>query len=115
MATNQELAPAAGSKFKSIEDILRDPTTKAELASYVDEAVIAKTKIATQQQNIKATRDIAVEQLGIKPALFNSYVAMAFNNDYVQRKDKLDEQMTLLDMVMSDANLTYTTRAGDDE
>lgn len=90
-------------KFRTIHDIMRDPMMKAKLTNLVDEAVTCKVKISHEQQNIKVLRDAAHEELGLKPALFNQYVAMTFNNDYVQRKENLEQLVDLIDLVMGDA------------
>jgi hypothetical protein len=99
-----ELAPKA-KKHRSIEEIMRDPSAKAKLTNLVDEAVMCKQKIMHEQQNIKALRDAALEDLGLKPQLFSNYVAMVFNNDYQTRKDGLEQQLTLVELVMGDAQL----------
>ena len=93
------------SKFREIREIMAQPSMKTKLSSYVDEAVKCKQKISHEQENIKALRDAALDELGLKPAVFNQYVAMVYNNDYVQRKDKFEELIDLIDSVMSDNNL----------
>ncbi len=104
MPKNQ-MTEAKPKKFNSIEDIMRDPLKKSKLQNLVDEAVQCKSKIAFEQQNIKALRDAALEDLGLKPQLFNNFVAMTFNNDYVQRKEGLEQQLTLVELVMGDAQI----------
>ena len=93
------------SKFRQIKEIMTQPSMKAKLSSYVDEAVKAKQKIQHEQENIKALRDNAKDELGLKPNVFNQYVAMVYSNDYLQRKDKLEELVDLIDYVMEDANI----------
>ncbi len=92
-------------KFRDIHEIMTNPTMKAKLASYVDEAVRCKGKIAFEQENIKALRENAAEELGLKPAVFNDYVSMVYSNDYVQRKSKYEELVDLVTAVMQDGNL----------
>lgn len=111
----KELVPAKTAKFRSVRDIMRDPNMKAKLSNLVDEAVKAKSKIQFEQQNIKALRDAAAEDLGLKPAIFNDFVSMTFNNDYVQRKDNLDEKLDLLELVMADANIEYAPSKDDND
>lgn len=89
-------------KFRSIEEIMRDPSAKTKLQHLVDEAVQSKTKIAHEQSIIKGLRDAALEDLGLKPQLFNNFVAVTFNNDYGVRKDNLEQQLTLIECIMSD-------------
>lgn len=102
-------------KFRSIEEIMRDPAAKAKLTNLVDEAVKCKTKIAYEQQNIKSLRDTGLEDLGLKPALFNNYVGMVFNNDYQSRRDGLEQQLTLVELIMSDASIALTHNPDDAE
>jgi hypothetical protein len=81
---------------------MKDPAAKAKLSNLVDEAVTCKSAIALQQQNIKVLRDAALDDLQLSPKLFNAYVAAAFNNDYGQRKEGLEEQVALLDAIMGE-------------
>ena len=97
----KELTPKT-KKFRDIASIMKDPTAKAKLSNLVDEAVTCKSAIALQQQNIKVLRDAALEDLQLSPKLFNAYVAAAFNNDYGQRKEGLEEQVALLDAIMGE-------------
>lgn len=98
-----ELVPKA-SKHRSIEEIMRDPNAKAKLTNLVDEAVQCKQKILYEQQNVKALRDAALEDLGLKPQLFNNFVSCVFNNDYQQRKEGLEQQLTLVEIIMGDVS-----------
>lgn len=105
-----EMKPlVAASKHRNINDIMKDPKQKAKLSNLIDEAVICKTKIDFEKQTIKSLRDVAVDELGLKPALFNSYVNATFNNDYLDRKEGLEEQIDLLDAIINEsgANDTY--------
>lgn len=105
MPKTTELAPKT-KKFRDIASIMKDPAAKAKLSNLVDEAVTCKSAIQLQQQNIKVLRDAALEDLQLSPKLFNAYVAAAFNNDYAQRKETLEEQVALLENIMGDAQLS---------
>ena len=96
---------ATTQKHRNINDIMKDPKQKAKLTNLIDEAVRCKTKIDFEKQTIKSLRDAAVDELGIKPALFNSYVNATFNNDYLDRREGLEEQIDLLDAIIQDAGL----------
>lgn len=96
---------AKSSKFREISEIMAQPRMKALLSSFVDEAVKCKNNIAVQQDILKGYRESALNELGLKPAVFNAYVQMVHNNDYLQRKDKLQELIDLVDQVMLDQNL----------
>ena len=104
MPKKTELAPKT-KKFQDIGSIMKDPVAKAALSNAVDEAVNCKTAIAAQQATIKAIRDGVIESINISPKLFNAYVAAAFNNDYAQRKGTLEEQVSLLEFIMGDAQI----------
>lgn len=88
-------------KFRNIEDILKDPASKAKLNNLVDEAVRCKIRIQQEQETIKDLRDVAKNDLSLNPKLFNYYVAMVYNNDYTARKDNLEELSTLIESVMA--------------
>lgn len=105
MANDISTNIAKPTKFRDISEIMAQPRMKALLTSYVDEAVKCKSAIALQQETLKGFRDNAVDELGLKPAVFNAYVQMVYCNDYLQRKDKLTELLDLVDQVMLDQNL----------
>ena len=108
MSDMQPVVPT--SKHRNINDIMKNPREKAKLSNLIDEAVRCKTKIDFEKQTIKSLRDVAVDELGLKPALFNSYVNATFNNDYLDRKEGLEEQIDLLDAIISDAGLVENNR-----
>lgn len=103
----KELVDLTGksNKYREISEIMAQPTLRAKLTSYVDEAVKCKSKIQHEQENIKALREHARDELGIKPPVFNEYVRTVFSNDYQQRKEKLEELVDLVDAIMQDNNL----------
>ena len=105
---------ATSPKHRNINDIMKDPKQKAKLSNLIDEAVLCKTKIDFEKQTIKSLRDVAVDELGLKPALFNSYVNATFNNDYLDRKEGLEEQIDLLDAIINDAGLNDTPYISND-
>lgn len=105
MAHLPDLTGKSG-KFKEIREIMAQPSMKAKLSSYIDEAVLCKQRIQHEQENLKALREHCLDELGLKPAVFNTYVAMVYNNDYIQRKDKLEEIIDLIDEVMKDQNIS---------
>lgn len=92
-------------KFRDIQSIMKDPLARAKLQNLVDEAVQAKAAIANQQLIIKALRETALSELELNPKLFNAYTSASFNNDYSVRKEALDEQLTLLEIVMGEVQL----------
>jgi len=88
-------------KFRAIQDIMNNPALKAKLNNLVDEAVRTKQKIFEEQLTIKTLREVALNDVGLNPKLFNYYVAAVFNNDYAMRKDSLTELSDLIDNVMA--------------
>ena len=96
-------------KYRSISEIMAIPSYKAKLSNLADEAVECHTKIEVQKQNVKALREAALDDLGLKPELFNAYVKMMFNNDYAQRLDKVEELHNLITTVMKDAQIEYNS------
>jgi hypothetical protein len=103
MTKNALVTAGKKARLRTIEEIMRDPVAKAKLTNLVDEAVNCKQKIMHEQQNIKALKDAAVEDLGLSPKLFSSYVACVFNNDYGIRKEGLEQQLTLIEHIMGEA------------
>lgn len=101
----KDLTGKAPNKFREIKEIMAQPSMKAKLTNYIDEAVKCKANIQHEQENIKALREHAKDELGLKPVVFNQYVAMVYSNDYLQRKDKLEELIDLVDAVIEDSNL----------
>jgi hypothetical protein len=102
-------------KFRSIQDIMKDPGQKAKLNNLVDEAVRAKQRIFTEQQTVKDLREVAKTDLALNPKLFNLYVQATFNNDYTARKDSLDEQLTLIETILGLMPPDHSAYQGHDE
>lgn len=94
-------ADKPNSKFRNIQDILKDPAKKAQLNNLVDEAVRCKQRIYGEQQAIKDLRDTARNDVELDPKLFNLYVNAVYNNDYSARKTSLEEMLTLIDSVLA--------------
>lgn len=92
-------------KYRDIKEIMKQDSLKVKLESYVDEAVKCKQKIQYEQENIKALKEHALDELGIKPVVFNNYVQMVFSNDYTERKVKLEELVDLIDCVMQQQSM----------
>jgi hypothetical protein len=78
-------------EFVSIETILNNPADKAKLVGYIDEAVRCKLKIADENESIKGIKEVAAEEIGLKPKLFSSLVSISLNNSYLEKKDEIDQ------------------------
>lgn len=94
-------------KFVPIEDIMKNPASKAKLLALVDEAVNCKQKMDFEKESIKGLREAAMTDIGVHPKLFNAYVSMAYNNNYGQVKEQLEQQLSLVDAVMGNPDLEY--------
>lgn len=101
MANLVEIDGKTSSKFRSIEDIAKDPVASASLNNLIDEAVRTKLKIQKHQQTIKDLREQAKADLSLDPKLFSFYLAMAYNNDYTKRQHDIDQASSLIHYVMS--------------
>jgi hypothetical protein len=99
-------------KHKHVLDILKDEAQKARLQAFVDEAIKSKQKIQHEQDNIKALREQAIHDVGIRPDIFNQLVKMIHNNDGEAQTKKFEEYIEAYDQVMKeDAPITTTQRA----
>lgn len=87
-------------KYRDIDDILRDPTLRMKFTNLVDEAVRCKGAIASQQETIKSLREVAMNELGLLPRLFNVAVSTNYNNDFTERKETLEQQVSLIENMM---------------
>lgn len=103
------------SKFRSIEDIFKDPATRSKLNNFIDEAVICKQKIQQHQEAIKAIRDAAREDISLDPKVFNFYVSMVYNNDYAARKAGVDQLSALIESVMNSLSPTNSNYISHDD
>jgi hypothetical protein len=112
--SNTVSADKPNTKFRDIQDILKDPVLKAKLNNLVDEAVRCKQRIYGEQQAIKDLRDVARNDVALNPKHFNYYVAMVFNNDYAARKEDVDQLSTLIDSVLA-LGLHDDAPGGDDD
>lgn len=103
------------SKFRPIQDIMKDPLLKTKLNNLVDEAVRAKQRIFLEQQTIKDLRDVARNDLSLNPKLFSYYAAAAFNNDYSARREHIEELGALIDTVIGLLPEEHSAYEGDND
>jgi hypothetical protein len=86
-------------QVREIEDILSNPSDKAKLQGFIDEAARCKQLIADQNESIKGIREVAVEEIGINPKLFNSLVKVSFDGSSMETKatiNSLDTAIAIL-------------------
>lgn len=101
MASNLvEIDGAKPTKFRAVEDIIKDALLRATLENLVDEAVKAKVAIQKQQQRIRDLKEQAKVDLCLDPKLFSLYANMMFNNDYAKRQHDNEQAGNLIHYVM---------------
>lgn len=103
MPKNQLAAPGR-KQFTDVADILKNPSQRSKLQSFVDETVRCKTKILDENESIKGIREAAVEELGIQPKIFNSIVSLFFNNNFEQKREELEQMETVIETLMQTSN-----------
>jgi hypothetical protein len=96
-------------KYTSIDQIMKDDVKRAKLTNLVDEALKCKSKIDFEKDNLKALREMATNELGVKPKLFNAYLSAVYNNDYAERHEGLEEQLSLLERIMLLQGIEFTS------
>ena len=68
--------------------ITNDKTKLGQLVGFIQEAVLSKRKIASENEQIKDIRSEAVDVLGIPPKLFNKIIRAKFKDDFsIEKKD----------------------------
>lgn len=90
-------------KFTTMLELLADEEMWDQFSNYVDEAVQSKIKIKQEQLIVKMLRDKCSEGFGIDPRLFNLAVDTRFSDDNKSRLESIEQQRTLLEFVMSEA------------
>jgi len=112
MPKNQ-LAKQGRKSFTDVAEILKNPSQRTKLQSYVDETVRCKMKILDENESIKGIRTAAIEELGIQPKIFNSIVSLFFNNNFEQKREELEQLETVIETLMQTDN--QLTHSKDDE
>lgn len=92
-------------EFRTIQEVMNVPGLKARLVTFADESIACKQKIQIQKEDLKAYKERACEELGLKPQVFAAYVDMIFKNDYIDRRDKHEEMIEMIETVMRDADI----------
>jgi hypothetical protein len=102
-----QLAKVSNKKnFRTVAEIMRDPSAAAKLQNYIDEAVRCKIKILDEQESIKTLRQSAVDEIAIDPKNFNNLVSYSFNNNFDQKKAELEEQIDAIEAVTQHQRLS---------
>ena len=85
---------------RPIEDILNNLSDRAKLQNFLDEAVRSKSRIAGEQEQLKAIRDAAVEAVGIEGKMFNQLTALFYNNNFSEKQAELEKLDTAIEMLL---------------
>jgi hypothetical protein len=86
-------------QFRSLIDILNNPSDRAKLQGFIDEAVRCKTRIADENESIKNLRDEAIDKLGIKGKKFNQLVKMYYNNNFTEIQMEAEELEMVIELL----------------
>lgn len=105
MAKNQLATTGKAKKFRDVHEILQNPSDRAKLQNYVDEAVRCKTKILDEQESIKTLKESAVEKLAIEPKMFMTLVSLFFNNNFDQKKAEIEKIEMALEALAMNTNI----------
>lgn len=94
----------SGKQFVDVSTILRNPTDRAKLQTYIDEVVRCKQKILDENESIRGLRESAVEELQIQPKMFNTLVSLFFNNNFEQKREEIEQIEYAIDALMQTSN-----------
>lgn len=86
--------------YRPISEILANPEDAQRLQGYIDEALLAKQRIADLRSHLSAIKDAAKGDLQIDPKMFTFYLDRAFNNDYGIALEAQQERTDLLERVL---------------
>ncbi len=100
MARSQVAVVGKKNQFVEVTTVLADATQRARLQNYIDEVVRCKAKILDENESIKALRESAVEELNIEPKIFNSLVALFFNNNFQQKQQEIQQLEAAINALM---------------
>lgn len=93
--------PKVGKReIRPIEDILNNKSDRAKLQNFLDEAVRSKGRIAQEQEQLKAIKDAAIEDVGIEGKMFNQLTALFFNNNFSEKQAELEKLDTAIEMLL---------------
>jgi hypothetical protein len=74
----------------SLETILSNPVDSKTLKGFIDESILCKTKVRTENEALADIRNEAKEKLCIPPSLFNNLVKTKFNESLEADQAKLE-------------------------
>lgn len=84
---------------KNIVDILNNSDSRAKLQNYIDEAVACKMRIADEQENIKALRELSLDKLGAAPKDFNAILKLVWKNDFEETQERIQTLDAVIELL----------------
>lgn len=115
MAKNSLVVKGKKGDYKSIVDILANPSQRSKLQNYIDEAVRCKMQILEKQEDIKTLREGATEEINIEPKAFNQLVSLFYNNNFDQKKEELEKLVDTIDALMGTTPSLSNNTSADNE
>lgn len=91
-------------QYRNINEIMGNPDDATRLQGYIDEAVLARTRIDELREHIKAITEAAKGDLHIDPKVFKFYADRAYNNDCQEALEQVQEKVDLLERMLLLAN-----------
>lgn len=89
----------AAPQSRDIASIINNSSDKAKLKGFIDEAILCYASIAMKNEDIKALRDEAVEQLGIDAKLFSNIVRVFRTESFEKTLEEMTELETALELL----------------
>ena len=86
-------------EIRRIEDIVNNPSDRAKLQNFLDEAVRCKIRMKDEQDSISAMREDALIQLGCAPKMFAALVNIEFNQNFSEKQAELDALDTAIELL----------------
>ena len=87
-------------QYRPISELLANPDDAVRLQGYIDEAVLAKQRIAELKEHLKAIKDAAKGELSIDPKMFTFFLDRTYNNDFGVALEAVQERTDLLEKVL---------------
>lgn len=104
MAKNVIVGENTKKQFADVNDILKNPSQRAKLTNYVDQAVACKVKIMDENESIKRLREIARDELDLQPKMFNTLVSLFLNNNFDEKKAEIEQIEVVIEAFFKEGN-----------
>lgn len=87
-------------QFRPITEILKNEEDAQRLQGYIDEAILAKQRMAELKDRIKAIKEAAKGDLQIDPKMFTFFLDRSYNNDFGVTLEATQEKVDLLERIL---------------